>query len=351
MNNYVRFGLSAVLLLLAGCQLIKVEQANFTPKTPLRYDSNAEHIFNPQGKETFVLKSKPLELQKNGFLRFCQTSRVAECKNKLPYLRFVGMKGYFDQDSPVETDHKTYEFYPVVLENGNRYFLLSLKSEGGKYGKSSPIKSLYLADSYEKKPLFENSSILIVGKYQSFKRQFLLLSNGNVIEQQHLKYIRNISSKYKQPAKIRNLLLGAKIEYNEIYDSYLISPKTRASKSDFKLIIGLNDTRMWLRLNITHTAATPSHFNAYSIVADQLQWRSPILHFATKKYADSYTEFFEISANTLDIAHVKAMSKSSRAVFRFHGGNKVVYQLMKAPQKKSLADIIALYQLLAPPLS
>ncbi len=179
----------------------------------------------------------------------------------------------------------------------------------------------------------------------------MLLSTGNVIEQQHLEYIRNISSKYKEPAKIRNLLLGANIEYNAIYDSYLISPKTVASKSDFKLIIGLNDTRMWLRFNITHTAVTPSHFNAYSIVADQLQWRSPILHFATTKNADSYTEYFDISANSLDIVHAKAMAQSSRAVFRFHGGNKVVYQLMKAPQKKNLADIIALYQLLATPLS
>ncbi|EPJ49514.1 MAG: hypothetical protein OFPI_24730 [Osedax symbiont Rs2] len=330
----------------SGCQFISIEKATFIPQDPIHYTAAAEPIFNPNGKEVFSLKAKPKILQKNGYVRFCQNTVKLNCKNKLPYLRFLGMRGYFDSSAPTKTDHKSYEFYPVVMQNGDKYFFLSLKNTGGKYGVDSPIKLVSLGQNFDKSPIAEASKITLVAQYRSFDSIYYTLSNGAVIERQQLQYIRDISANYSEQAQISELLLNTSIEKSELYNNYFISPKNAATDTGIKLIIGLSEQRQWLRLKISHRASQQLHFNGYSIVADELLWRSPPLAFSSKQSEKQYNQWFEISANQQEVKIVKALAAAGRGLIRFHGPKKSVYKLLKGHDKQHLADSITLFALL-----
>ncbi|NRA14494.1 MAG: hypothetical protein HRU04_03215 [Oceanospirillaceae bacterium] len=350
MQSYGRcLGLCVLLALVltnSGCQFISIEKATFVPQDPIYYSADAQPIFNPNGKEVFVLKSKPSALQRGGYVKFCQNTVNLNCKNKLPYLRFLGMRGYFDSSVPSKTDHKSYEFYPVVMENGDKYFFLSMQSVGGKYGAASPISLVTLGQNFKPTPLAGNSEIQIVAQYSSFDSIYYTLSNGAIIERQQLQYLRDISGKYAAQAEISELLLHTHIEKSELYNSYLIAPKIAAAKSDIKLIIGLSEQRQWLRLKVSHTARQKMDFNAYSIVADELLWRSPPLAFSSRKSAHQYQQWFEISANQQELKIAKALASAGKGLLRLHGPKKSVYKILKSPDKQQLADIITLYGLL-----
>ncbi|MFT5709224.1 MAG: hypothetical protein ACI9ES_003532 [Oceanospirillaceae bacterium] len=341
-----------ISLVLSGCQLIRVEQASFSPSSPIRYNEKAEHIFNPLGKELFVLKDKANGLQERGFNRFCQNTKNIYCKNRLPYNRFVGMKGYFDKKKPIKTDHKSFAFYPVVLENGNRYFFVSLQKEGGKYGKTSPIRSVSLDQHYLEKPLIKNSTITVIGEYSSFGKDFYQLNNGNTVEKIQLEYIRAISAKYPNQAEVGELLLGTFIERNELYKSYLIYPKASTKKtygeqSNIKLLIGINDQHQWLRFKVSHLGNKNLNIKSFSVIADEMIWRSPNLQFETTRVAQKYEQSFEITANNQELDLINAMSVASKAMLKLHGSEKSVSQILKGHQKQQLFDITNLYQLLA----
>ncbi|MEH6444542.1 MAG: hypothetical protein V7784_11645 [Oceanospirillaceae bacterium] len=337
---------------LSGCQLIRVEQASFSPSSPLRYNEQAEHIFRPLGKELFVLKDKANSLQKDGFKRFCQNTTNIYCKNKLPYSRFVGMKGYFDSRKPIKTDSKNFAFYPVVLENGNKYFFVALQSEGGKYGKASPIRSVSLDQHYIEKPLVKGSIISIIGEHTSFAKHFYQLSNGNSIEKIQVEHIRAISAKYANQAEVGELLLGNFIERNELYNSYLIYPKANVTdmsgeQSNINLLIGINDQNQWLRFKVSHLGSKKLHIKSFSVVADDMIWKSPDLQFETVKVAQKYQQSFEITANNAELKLINALSVASQATLKLHTNERSVSQKLKEHQKQQLFDITNLYQLLA----
>ena len=131
----------SIFLFLVGCQTTRVKQASFETLAPTTQSNKLEFVYNPKGKEQFVFHEKAAALQKYGYDKFCGSTKTFACFNKLPYQKYVGMKGYFDTLKPVKTDYSGYEFYPIVLENGEKYYFVANKKYGGKYGSSSPIIS------------------------------------------------------------------------------------------------------------------------------------------------------------------------------------------------------------------
>lgn len=335
------------IFFLSACQFIRVEQAAFVPAEPVKHKSEPGYIFNPHGKESFVLKDKKETDQRRGYRRFCHHTRSLNCQNKLPYLRFVGMRGFFDTQEPIKTANPNYEYHPVIFENGDKYFFLSVKFEGGKYGEKSPIESLSFAQNIDKQPIVPNSDISVVGQYRSFGNAFLKLSNGQVLTEKQLSYIRDISAKSDNPNEVSQLLLGTNIENHSAYDSYMISSKLGQSKQFVDLLIGLNEKQPWLRFKVRYEGEKELGLNAYSIVADSFSWRSPTLAFEKKGGDSKFTESFEVLANNREIKNIKALASASKATVQLHGQSKSVHKLLKQEQKDQLANMLELYQLLA----
>jgi len=340
--------LLTILLLsfLSGCQFIRIDRAAFTPSAPLIYSQKAEFVFTPQGRETFRLKDGPLAQQQQGFVRFCANTYRKTCRNKLPYVRYVGMRGYFDSLEPVKTDGKSYEYYPVILENGEKYFFLSLKNDGGKYGSHSPISALTFNSSFAARPFIEGAEINIVGEYKSFDQRYYLLSNEKVLPSNQLKHIRDISKNYPQRAEIANLLLDTVIEYNEDYESYLIQPILNENSADVRLILGLNHSSSWLRFKVSHLGGSLKTINGFTLRADDQKWRSPVLKFEASGDAKKVHESFEIQANKQEIAMVAALAKSSKATLQLHTAHRSIGRELKSNQKQQLLNMLKLNDLL-----
>lgn len=130
------------LVLITGCQSIQARQVTFQPSTAVTKSTKPEFVYTPEEKEQFVFKKKTTYPKMYGYERFCYSTKSFVCFNRLPYRRYAEMKGYFDTDKPIKTDCSGYEFYPVTLENGEKYYFVANKKYGGKYGYSSPIISL-----------------------------------------------------------------------------------------------------------------------------------------------------------------------------------------------------------------
>ena len=335
-----------ILSFLTACQLIRIDRAAFTPSTPLIYSQKAEFVFTPQGRETFRLKDGPLAKQQQGFVRFCANTYRKTCRNKLPYVRYVGMRGYFDSLEPVKTDGDTYEYYPVILENGEKYFFLSLKIDGGKYGNHSPISALTFNSSFAARPFIEGAQVNIVGEYKSFDQSYYLLSNEKVLPSNQLRHIREISKNHPQRSEIANLLLDTVIEYNEDYESYLIQPTLNANSADVRLILGLNHSSSWLRFKVSHLSSSLKTINGFTLRADDKKWRSPVLKFEASGDVKKVQESFEIQANKQEISIVTALAKSSKATLQLHTASKSIDKELKSIQKQQLLTMLKLNDLL-----
>jgi len=335
-----------ILSFLTACQFIRIDRAAFTPSTPLIYSPKAEFVFSPQDRETFRLKDLPLAQQQQGFVRFCANTYRKTCRNKLPYVRYVGMRGYFDSLEPVKTDGDTYEYYPVIFENGEKYFFLSLKNDGGKYGSRSPISALTFNSSFAARPFIEGADVNIVGEYKSFDQMYYLLSNEKVLPGNQLKHIRDISKKYPQRSEIAYLLLDTVIEFNEDYESYLIQPNINANSADVRLILGLNHSSSWLRFKVSHLGGSLKTINGFTLRADDKKWRSPVLKFEASGDANKVHESFEIQANKQEISMVTALAKSSKATLQLHTANRSISRELKNIQKQKLLNMLKLNDLL-----
>jgi len=348
MGLSIRLLLSILILtLLSGCQFIRIDRAVFTPSSPLIYRQSDEFVFTPDGKETFVLKEKPETLQTLGYDRFCANTYRKVCRNKLPYIRYVGLRGYFDSEKPVKSDGESYEYYPVILENGEKYFFLSTKKDGGKYGSTSPITAVSFNSNFVVQPFIQGSEINIVGEYTNFDTTYYLLSNEKVLENSQLKYIRDISQRYSQRSKIADLLLRTAIEYNQDYDSYLIQPNAFENSSDVRLILGVNKNSSWLRFKVSHLSDSKKLITGFTVIADNKQWHSPKLQFEVLNQTKKVHEFFEIRANQQELNIVLALAKSSKAILKLHAENELIDRELQNTEKQQLLDMLKLSQLLS----
>ena len=59
--------------------------------------------YDPAGREEFVFAEKAESLQKFGYDSFCPDTKTFACRNRLPYDKYVGTKGYFLSDKPTST--------------------------------------------------------------------------------------------------------------------------------------------------------------------------------------------------------------------------------------------------------
>ena len=86
------------------------------------------HFSSLQGKKEFVFlpdKSDLQNIKKEGYSNFCKVISLSVCYGKLKYDKYVGMKGYFKSLQPFITDKNGYDFFPVVLENGEKFYFVS----------------------------------------------------------------------------------------------------------------------------------------------------------------------------------------------------------------------------------
>lgn len=340
------------LLVISGCEINHVKQAAFETSSsqaqPVKQEPS--FVYSPAGKEEFVLNKKAEPLQKYGFDNFCPNTKSSSCYgNRLPYDKYVGMKGYFETNKPVKTDYSGYEFYPVVLENGDRFYFVSNKKHGGKYGSSSPIISLKQYEdiqSFSQKPLIPGSSILLVSTEVSYGSKYFKLSNGDSLSEKNLKLIREVCSKFGNKPEMAELLLGMNIKKDEIDYRFFIKPKGDVLRSGAKLYIGFNDKREWLRFKIKYYGDDWLFVSSYKIAADDYRWQSPKISFERDHSSGSVWEWSDVAASDKYIEVAKALANSEKSTIRFQGNQYYSDKRLQDDQKEGIKNILKLFQLM-----
>ena len=342
------------LIVATGCQTIPI-QSPYSVNTTTTSQSNIEtnkkgtFVYNPVGKEEFIFNEKAESLQKYGYDNFCNTTKTFACRNKLTYSKYVGTRGYFDSDKSVR-NYVGYDFYPVILESGEKFFFVANEKFGGKYGHSSPIISYNKykeLKSFSRSPIVEGADIFLVDARISYGTKYYSLSNGSDISEKKLKLIREISSKYKNNSvEIAKLLLDLKINKDEVDYQFFISPTGDILRSEAKLYIGFNNTATWLRFKVKYYGDDWLFVKTFKVAADDYRWQSQGYEFKRDNSSGSVWEWIDIPANEKEIEVAKKLAGANKAVIRFQGSQYYSDQTLQNDQKEGIKTVLELYKLM-----
>lgn len=353
------------VLFIAGCQVNQVKQSSFDVTTsdkgvkktvpdviPLEREIEKEtlFIFNPAKNEQFVFNEQAESLQKYGFDKFCLDTESFNCySNRLPYDKYVGMKGYFETEKPAKTDYSGNEFYPVILENGDQFYFVSNNKYGGKYGGSSPIvplKQYQEVKSFSKEPLVMGSSIELVSVKVINGYKYFKLNTGDTLSDEDLKLIREVSGKYGNKPEMAELLLDMNIDKDEVDYRFFIMPKGSVLRSEAKLYIGFNDRKKWLRFKVEYYDNDWLFVNSYKVAADDYRWQSPKMDFERDHSSGSVWEWSDLAASEKHIEVAKALANSKKSIIRFQGDQYYSDKLIQDDQKEGINNILKLFKLM-----
>jgi hypothetical protein len=355
MKKYISI-LPLGLIFLVGCQ--STQQAPFEPSVknkntnvaPVVTTNVSTFVYDPKGKEEFVFHTKAESLQKYGYGDFCPNTKSFSCfSNRLDYSKHLGMRGYFDSVEPAKKDYSGYEFYPVILENGEKYYFVANNKYGGKYGSSSPIisyKEHLNLKSFKSEPLIPLSPIQVIGISISYGSKMYELSNGKTISAGNLELIREVSKRFGNKSEIAELLLDMKISKDEIDFRFFVSPKGDSLKSDAQLYIGFNETSQWLRFKVKYYDDDWLFVNSYKVAADDYRWQSPKLTFKRDHSSGSVWEWIDVSAKAKEIEVAKALATSNKSTIRFQGNKYYSDKTLNTEQKESIQQVIKLFTLM-----
>ena len=338
------------LFFLAGCQTAQVKEHGYGNKaSEITSGEIIGFNYEPGDKEQFVFNTKFKEIQKYGYESFCPNTKTFACLNRLDYNTYVGMKGYFVSEKPAHTDFSGYEFYPVVLENGETYYFVANKKYGGKYGSISPIISLdkhLESNSFIPEPLVSGSEIKVESIELQGNNKYYRLSNGNKISEEKLKLIREVTGKFGDKPELAKLLLDMRINKDEVDYRFFIQPYGSSLRSEALLYIGFTEEDSWLRLKVKYYGDNWLFVNSFTVAADDYRWQSPNFTFKRDHSGGKVWEWVDmpVSEKELKIAH--NLADSEKSTIRFRGQKYYSDQHLEQDQKDSIKKIIEVYSLL-----
>lgn len=349
--RYKYFSIVLVVLALGGCQTSQIKQASFeTTVRPVSVNNEPVFVYNPSGKEQFIFPEIAESLQEYGYDDFCSDTKSFSCYgNKLPYNEYVGMKGYFDSDKSIYAGFSDYDFYPVILENGKKFYFVSSKKYGGKYGSSSPIMSLKLFQeikSFKAEPLIPGSSIIVASSKVNRGSKYYTLSNGKGLSEENLKLVREVCTKYGNKPEMAELLLEMKINKDDIDYRFFISPIGSTLRSGAELYIGLNDNAEWLRFKVKYYDDDWLFVKSYKVAADDYRWQSPKISFDRDNSGGDVWEWADLSATESHVEAAKALANAKKSTIRFQGNKYYSDKLLADDQKNGIKGILRLFELM-----
>lgn len=307
--------------------------------------------YKPENKKIFVFNEKSPKLQQYGYSTFCISPKDKDyrtCLKNLPYRDYVYKKGYYETNEPIQIDIYDNEFWPVVLETGEKYFLKIRK--GRKHDDLLSLEEYKAIKNFKKQPLVPESEIFIVATQKLYDSQSFTLSTGETIYEDKLNHIRELSKKYKNQADIANLLIKMDIKKDDIENRFFISPKQTELTSEAKLYIGLNDSDIWLRFSVQYQSSDWLFVHSYKVAADDYRWQSPKLSFKRDNSARNVWEWNDSAATNKHLEIAQKLAKAQKSTIRFQGSKYYADRTLTDQQKQNLLDIITLHKLMKTPL-
>ena len=293
----------------------------------------------PQGKEQFIF-IESVENEERGYTTFCLKTLAMSCSLGFnDYVKHKGMRGYFETTVPEKVLYGSVEFYPVVLENGEKLYYRQNTSIG-RYGSSIINYNDYLAiNAFQPEPLITGSDIMVTGYKINFDKKFYNLSDGSNITASKLAMIREITSKQK----VAELLLSMDIEKDEIEKIYFINASL--DDASFKIYVGRKNKEQWLRMKVSYSGAAWVFAKSFKVAADEFRWQSPQYKFSRDSYINVW-ETLDLPLTSTHLNVAERIAKAEQASIRFYGNDRSVDKTINQKEKQNIVRILELFHLM-----
>ncbi len=337
-----------LLAVLTSCHANR--NAEILAGSPTKEGTPDAAVFEPNGKELFVFADLGNPSEKEGYSGFCSGMESSTCFSQtLPYEKYRAMKGYFESSQPAKTDSQGFDFYPVVLENGERLVFRSYAKAGNKYKSTSsilPLKLYQEVKAFSPEPVVPGAKTLLTSVSGAYGSKSFKLSNGNGLSEDQLSLIREVYRRFGNNPEVAELLLGMDIERDTVEYRFFITPKGDTLRSGALLYIGFNKGDLWLRFKVKYYGSDWLFVNSFKVAADDYRWQSPALSFERDHSSGDVWEWVDLTASSKHIEAAKALARAQTATIRFQGDPYYADEQLADDQKRSLSDMLKLFELM-----
>lgn len=278
--------------------------------------------FTPDNPNAFIILPKAKILQQYGIDGFCKDTSTYGCPS-LSHRKYAGMKGYFTSMEPV-TEITDFEFRPVVLETGEKFFYVSSKSLG-VYGPTGNIENLAATRKLRERvgsKVAPNSAITVASIEKAGYGYSYKLSNGAVLSTDQYEFAARLSSQMSDDSRrdefLRTVAAGFVIRHDKIEDVFSINP-TGDLKSPLRVYLGVKGANIWLRMKPFYISDDWIFATSYLIVAGEKRYESSVAQFERDHTGGTVWEWRDESPNAAQLALLRAVSSASEVTIRFKG--------------------------------
>lgn len=309
--------------------------------------------YEPQGREQFVINTLEPRLRQYGIWNFLSQPHRTYKTERLDHSKYAGMKGYFESMTPAQS-YSGFNYFSVVLENGERFYYRAKDVRDGMYKSKStivPLDRFNKAKNSKNQPLVPDSDVIITKvEIHSFRTNYYTNTGHAFSEglyENQLEEFRTLAAKFGNNPELVKLLLDMHIKYEQKSGNYFIRPKaTTQRRSEARLYIGVRDNKEWLRFRVKYHADDLLYVNAFKVFTNNFSWQSPKMTFKQGELGNGIKEWVDMPATRkmLDIA--SRLSEAKYPVVRFQGKKYYKEEVLRRDQQEGIKKILRLYSLM-----
>jgi hypothetical protein len=328
--------------LVSGCILNQIGRPSYTSSE-----------YNPSGREEFKLVAIPSPFGQFGYTHFCSTIRFKECylEDNISAREGYGLKGYFMTEEPIKKSAAGVAIFPVMLSNGRKMYFIANPSTGGAYGYGTYIEPVDQS-SFVEYPIYEGSSIKVVGEKFGTVEERRVLSTGEVVTADRLLAVMD-AAKVFDSYEVADLLVthsDIRITTDPVERiTIVVPPAYYAFDSSYSVYLAFTSDKYIFGVDASYIGSTPIFANELTVRADDyfhrygpveykrkdLQGDSPLVLERMDMVMDS--ELLEMSIN---------LANSQVSIVRFEGDSGMRDIILDSEMRNQLAVMLELRRLI-----
>jgi hypothetical protein len=328
--------------LVSGCVLDQISRP-----------SRVSNEYQPGGREEFKFVAIPAPFGQFGYTHFCTTIRFNECygDNTISVQEGYGLKGYFLTEEPLKENSDGAAIFPVMLSNGRKMYFISNASTGGTYGYGTYIEPVDQL-SFVEYPIYEGSSIRVVGEKFGAVEERRVLSTGEIVTAGRLLAVMDVAEMFDS-YEVADLLIShsdIRITTDPVERiTIVVPPAYYAFDSSYSVYLAFSSDKSIFGVDASYIGPVPIFANELTVRADDyfhrygpveytrkdLQGDSPLVLERMDMVMDS--ELLEMSEN---------LANSQMSIIRFKGDSDIHDLVLDSETRTQLAAMLELHSLI-----
>lgn len=249
--------------------------------------SRVSYEYQPDGREEFKLVAIPAPFGQFGYTHFCTTIRFNECylDNTISVQEGYGLRGYFLTEEPLKENSDGAAIFPVMLSNGRKMYFISNPSTGGAYGYGTYIEPVDQS-SFVEYPIYEGSSIRVVGEKFGTVEERRVLSTGEIVTAGRLLAVMDVAEMFDS-YEVADLLIShsdIRITTDPVERiTIVVPPAYYTFDSSYSVYLAFNSDKYIFGVDASYVGSAPIFANALTVRAGDYLHRYGPIEFERKE--------------------------------------------------------------------